>query len=129
MSLLYRWNCDMCPAETLRGKTVPDERVRSLLERGELLGPGTCGWHYAEGLTTSDNPELAIVWDKVGLGHNGQDLYGGHSVWLKDGPERVIPATAWPEFLRRQEELMALRTHNTKQPQRPSTPDGDRASD
>jgi len=121
LSLLYREDYGV-GAELLRGKTVPVEKVRSILERGELLGPDTCGWHYVEGLTMSDDPELALVWDKVGLGHNGQDLHGGHSVWFLHGPEEVIPASEWPGFLKRQEELMAARTHNTEQPQGAAAP-------
>ena len=62
--------------ELLRGKTVPAEAVRAKLAAGQLLDPDTCGWHYVEGLTRRDNPELAIVWDKVGLGHNGERLGG-----------------------------------------------------
>lgn len=114
LSLLFREGYDV-DAEVLRGKTVPVEKVRSILERGELLGPNTCGWHYVEGLTMSDDPGLALVWDKVGLGHNGEDRGGGHSVWFLHGPEEVIPASKWPDFLKRQEELMAARTQNIEQ--------------
>src|SRR5216683_3016496 len=34
----------------LQGKTVPLEVVKAVLERGDRLGPDTCGWHYVEGL-------------------------------------------------------------------------------
>jgi len=83
LSLLYREG--FLDAEYLRGKTVPVEKVQRILERGELLGPDSCGWHCVEGLTTSDDPDLAVVWDKVGLGHNGQDIGGGQSVLLRCG--------------------------------------------
>src|SRR4051812_12789098 len=46
LSLLYR--DDPYIAEVLRGKIVPREVVRGRLERGELLTPETCGWHYVE---------------------------------------------------------------------------------
>ena len=122
LSLLYREHCGV-DAETLRGKTVPVEMVRSILDRGELLGPDSCGWHYVEGLTTSDNSDLALVWDKVGLGHNGEDLHGGHSVWSLGCTETVIPASEWPGFLKQQQELMASRTQNNGQPQSPPAAD------
>jgi hypothetical protein len=122
LSLLYRWNRDCGDAEVLRGKTVPVERVRGILERGELLGPETCGWHYVEGLTTSDDSGIAIIWDKVGLGHNGEDIGGGHSVWFLHGPEEVIPASDWPKFLKRQQQLMAARPQDTEEPQRAAAP-------
>jgi hypothetical protein len=125
LSLLYRKGS--LDAETLRGKTVPVEKVQRILERGELLGPDSCGWHYVEGLTTSDDGRLALVWDKVGLGHNGEDLQGGHSVWFLGCSEEVVPAADWLDFLKHQQELMAARRptpekmqpSSTGKPQRP----------
>jgi hypothetical protein len=107
LSLLYREGSE--DAEGLRGKSVPVEKVQRILERGDLLGPDSCGWHYVEGLTDSDDPNLAVVWDKVGLGHNGQDIGGGRSVLLVCGSEEVVPAADWPAFLKRQQQLMAAR--------------------
>jgi hypothetical protein len=43
---------------------------------------------------------LAVVWDKIGLGHNGQRLpSGGHSVLVIGGSESVISEAEWPAFL------------------------------
>ncbi len=122
LSLLYQWSKGAVDAEVLRGKTVPVETVRKILEQGKLLGPETCGWHYVEGVTMSDDSHTAIVWDKVGLGHNGQDIGGGHSVWFVHGPEEIIPASKWPQFLEFQQELMAERLEKAKatKPQSPS---------
>src|SRR5216683_121100 len=69
LSLLYPKYAD---ASLLQGKTVPLELVEAILERGDHLGPDTCGWHYVEGLRLDDNRRLALCWDKVGLGHNGE---------------------------------------------------------
>jgi hypothetical protein len=113
LSLLYRGHYGI-NEEILRGKTVPVEKVKGILERRGLLGPDSCGWHYVDGLTMSDDPGLALVWDKVGLGHNGEDLEGGHSVWFLHDMENVIPAAEWPQFLKHQEELMASRTEHAK---------------
>jgi len=66
LSLLYP---DYGNEYLLHGKTVHVETVRRVLEGGGRLGPDTCGWHYVEGLRQGDNRDLALCWDKVGLGH------------------------------------------------------------
>jgi hypothetical protein len=106
--------------QILRGKTVPADNVRGQLVAGELLDPETCGWHYVEGLTLPDDPALAIVWDKVGLGHNGQRLSeGGHEVLFVSGSSRVVSGKEWPEFLDHQKQLLASRA-NAAQKARPA---------
>jgi len=102
LSLLYRQ--DSYLAHNLRGKTISYEVVRTRLEQGELLTPETCGWYYVEGLRQSDDAELALFWDKVPLGHNGQrSSDGGHKVWFVKGHGEYISGTAWPQFLEQQE--------------------------
>lgn len=114
LSLLYREHID-ADATILCGKTKSAQAAREILERGELLGPDTCDWHYVEGLTLSDDPRLALVWDKVGLDHNGGRLPGGgHSVWRIRCGEEVIPESEWPKFVEEQERLMAARTEAAK---------------
>ncbi len=104
LSLLYSNYLD---AYTLRGKTVPLEVVQQALAEDGKLGPQSCGWHYVEGLTDADNPQIAIVWDKVGLGHNGQRLKGGgHEVVFLDGTTTTISARQWPDFTERQKQLI-----------------------
>lgn len=106
--------------EILRGKTIPSDRVRSRLAARRLLDPETCGWHYVEGLTTKDDHALAIVWDKVGLGHNGERLSeGGHEVLFVDGSRRMVNAKEWPEFLQHQSELRAARAISSENTQAP----------
>lgn len=108
LSLLYREK--LCDANLLRGKTVPLDEVETILNRGDLLGPETCGWHYVEGLTKNDDPRIAIIWDKVGLGHNGEALKpGGHSVIFLNGEEKYVPESEWPEFLEEQQRLLDAR--------------------
>jgi hypothetical protein len=107
LSLLYPKYTD---PEVLRGKTVPLERVQQILAHGQLLDADSCGWHYVEGLTKSDDGRLAIFWDKVGLSHNGQHLWeGGHSVVFLDADCRVVSAEEWPQFLEEQATLLAHR--------------------
>jgi hypothetical protein len=113
LSLLYSNYAD---ADLLRGKTVPLETTKRILESGGKLGPESCGWHYVEGLTESDNPALAIAWDKIGLGHNGQRLRsGGHEVIYMFGNTDIIPGSKWDEFLAKQQELLDNRNELEKQ--------------
>lgn len=94
-------------AELLRGKTIPKDLVESILARGELLGPETCGWHYIEGLREDDDPRLAILWDKVGLGHNGERLDNGDRFITRIGtPHEMIPGSKWSEFVEEQKTLL-----------------------
>ena len=115
LSLLYRERCGI-DGYYLCGKTKSAEAAQEILDGGGLLGPDTCDWHYVEGLTTSDDNRLALVWDKVGLGHNGQRLPGGgHSIWRLDCSEEIIPGAEWPQFLEEQRRLMAARTEAARQ--------------
>jgi len=107
--------------EILRGKTVPADKVQGRLAAGKLLDPETCGWHYVEGLTTNDDPALAIVWDKVGLGHNGERLSdGGHEVLFVDGHRQMVSGKDWPEFLDRQKKQLAARSAELENGQLPA---------
>jgi hypothetical protein len=94
----------------LQGKTVPLGLVQAILERGERLGPDSCGWHYVEGLRLDDDARLALCWDKIGLGHNGQRLEDGGRfvIFVKNGIE-YIPGAKWQEFLEEQKKLLAAR--------------------
>jgi hypothetical protein len=119
LSLLYPKYTD---ERVLQGKTVPLDLVKALLERGDRLGPNTCGWHYVDGLTRDDDSRLALFWDKVGLGHWGERLSdGGRTVYFVDGDHEYIPGAKWQEFLREQEKLLAERK-KTKHEQKPAVP-------
>jgi hypothetical protein len=108
LSLLYRQ--DPALAYNLRGKTIPQSVVQARLKGGELLTPETCGWHYVEGLRKDDDPRLALFWDKVGLGHNGERMSGGgHFVCFITGPGSIkyISGEHRSQFLAEQEQLRA----------------------
>jgi len=113
LSLLYREKMDdrrLADERLLRGKTVSESVVKEILERGELLTPETCGWHYVEGLRLHDDPRLALFWDKVGLDHNGGLLVdGGHIVMTIEGGREHIRADEWEKFMERQRRLLAER--------------------
>ncbi len=96
----------------LRGRTVSEAVVRQALRRDGHLGPESCGWHYVEGLRLDDDPKLALFWDKVGLGHNGQRLsHPGHTVLFVSGDRRFISESDWPAFLSEQRRLLGEHTN------------------
>jgi len=98
-------------AELLAGKTGSASTGKQILSTGGSLGPDSCSWHYVEGLTTADEARLAILWDKIGLGHDGQRLrQGGHEVIFVDGDRKFITGKDWPLFIKAQSELLAKKT-------------------
>jgi hypothetical protein len=112
LSLLYRSD-PTNTAELLRGKSVPVAVVQEILDRGELLWPGSCGWHYVEGLRPDDDPRLAVFWDKAGLDHFGRRLAGGgHTVMFVDGQRKYIPEAEWPPFRDGQNKLLEERARS-----------------
>lgn len=107
LSLLYPNYAD---ANTLSGKMVPEEVTRKRLESGLLLTPETCGWHYVEGLTLSDDNEIAILWDKARLGHNGELTPNGSTKVLLVGlGYEYVTADDWDGFLKEQKKLLAAK--------------------
>jgi hypothetical protein len=114
-------------AYLLHRRDVPEDVVRQMLKRGQLLDPDTCGWNYVEGLRVDSNPRLALFWDKEGLGHNGERLpEGGHIVTFVNSGNEYIPAARWDSFLAEQRDLLAeeeMKTQNHEQPQGPSSAD------
>jgi hypothetical protein len=109
LSLLYPKYAN---ERALQGRTVPLETVGRILQDGERLGPNSCGWHYVEGLRLGDDPRLALFWDKVPLGHNGQrNSDGGHRVFFVRAvmDHQYIPGAEWEQFLDEQARLFAAR--------------------
>lgn len=112
-------------ANVLRGKTVPEEKVKERLLAGKPLTPDTCGWQYIDGLTlpTNGSSHIAILWDKVGLDHFGGLLpYGGHSVLFMDGGGRVIDEADWDRFIAEQQKAWDAIRRGEKPPT-PRLPD------
>jgi hypothetical protein len=102
-------------AYLLCGKSGSEPATQAILERGELLGPDSCGWNYVEDLRMNDDSRLALFWDKEGLGHNGERLPdGGHWVTMVHGMSEYIPAKEWSAFLAEQKELYAQRLNTRK---------------
>jgi hypothetical protein len=99
----------------LGGKTIPTEVATAVLEKGELLGPENCSWHYVEGLTEADDLNIAIFWDKEpGFGHNCERMSGGRrEVVFLSSMSKYIPESEWQAFLKEQKNLLAKRSKRT----------------
>ena len=102
-------------AYLLRRRDVPEDLVQQMLKAGQLLGPDTCGWNYVEGLRRDSLPNLALFWDKEGLGHNGERLSGGgHIVTFVNCDRQHITEAEWPEFLAEQHRLLTKELRERK---------------
>lgn len=109
LSLLSAYG-DRIDAGNLGGKTVRPEFAQQVLNARGELGPESCAWHYVEGLTVNDDPQLALLWDTIGLGHfRGRLAPGGHEVLFVNGNREIITGEEWPEFTKEQERLHAKR--------------------
>jgi hypothetical protein len=67
------------------------------------------GWHYVEGLTLDDDPDLALAWSEKS--YTAGELHRARYVILlgKEFGPHAVPDTEWPAFLKRQQELLARR--------------------
>ena len=105
LSLVYQMIPSMGPI--LAGKSISEKIALGRLESGKLLDPDSCGWHYVEGLSATDDPNLALFWDKIGLDHNGGRLpNGGHCVVMICGSRTIVSASEWNAFIERQKALL-----------------------
>jgi hypothetical protein len=105
LSLVYQ----MVPSigSILGGKSISENVALDRLKAGRLLDPDSCGWHYVEGLSITDDPNLALFWDKIGLDHNGGRLpNGGHSVVTISGSRTIVSASEWNAFLEGQKAIL-----------------------
>jgi hypothetical protein len=104
----------------LGGKNVPHKTLEAALAPGGVFSPESCGWHYIEGLREDDDPQIAVVWDKVtGLGHNGERRRGlAHEVVLLDCSHTYIFQAQWPQFIADEKERLAkvMASRETKAP-------------
>lgn len=93
----------------LVGKHLPKNAVSNALASNGILDPGSCGWHYVEGLWTNDSGDIAILWDKVrGYDHNARRVSNlAHEVITMDGSMHYILKKDWAEFTQRQRQLLA----------------------
>jgi uncharacterized protein YvpB len=97
-------------ADTFRGKTAKAKRAGQLLGGGSLTGPESCGWHYVQGLNRSDDGRIAVLWDKLELGHFGErHKRPGREVLTLGGDCKWITRAEWGHFQSEQESLLKIR--------------------
>jgi hypothetical protein len=90
----------------LVGKAFTDEQALECVRKHGRLTEEFCSWHLVQSLRSDSGPGLALFWDKTGLSHNGHRTDPpNYEVSFLDGSRRSIPASKWPDFLKRQEEL------------------------
>lgn len=124
-SLCLLWQCRakvhpgpyLGEPDVFRGMTVPYETVNTILRGGRPLGPDTCGWHYVEGLSRADGPDIGILWCKTALDHNGKRTDdGGRQVLLTSDASEWVPGDKWEAYVRRQNDLRRERRSDTTAP-------------
>jgi hypothetical protein len=106
--LAQLWPGSPCGPE-LAGLSGDIAAVTNALQVGRSLSNVT-SWHYVPGLKNDDNPGLAILWEsKFGLSEGGKRIpQMTRSVLLVDYRITNILDTAWPTFLKDQEQLWSI---------------------
>lgn len=95
----------------LAGVSGNAQKMERALKEGVALNNSCTSWVYVPGLTTNDDPRIAILWEsKEGLFPNGKrNKFGGRAVLLLGGVITNVPSDAWSDFLKNQSELRNLR--------------------
>lgn len=79
---------------------------------GNDVDESRCGRVYVQGLSEADNPEIAVVFDKVASPgdhcHLPRRLWRefGRDVGFVDGSWKSVPEHRWPEFVHQQVDLL-----------------------
>jgi hypothetical protein len=102
--------------ELLAGLSGDRAGVIRKVRSGAPLGSNDCSWVYHPGFLLSDDPRIAIVWERhEGIRFNGGRC-PGHAVGFIDGSHLQVPPDAWREFISDQEArrsaALALRREN-----------------
>ena len=83
---------------------------RRALKTGERIPEQACSRIYIQGLSESNNPNIAILWDKKPTrgGDHFRKPWGPllHEVCLLDGSMQIISEKRWPEFVSNQVALL-----------------------
>jgi hypothetical protein len=107
------------------------EAFREALTSGGDVDEVRCGRVYIQGLTARNDPQLALLFDKAVSPGDHRHLLArlvarpGREVWLIGEGLTFIPQGDWPEFARRQVELLVaagFRRGEAEQLYRPEPP-------
>ena len=99
--------------ETLTGPGYDTTPLREAKRTGNELPEEECGRVYVQGLTKKSNPQVALLFDKLPTPggdhcHLPVRLWAplGREVWLVGSEHIFVPQREWPEFTRKQVELL-----------------------
>lgn len=94
--------------EPLAGLSGNKNLLRQQIANNAPVTEEACSWVYWPGLRSTDNPDIALIWDrKSGVRFNGSRA-AGHDVGFVGGYMRQIPDRDWEMFLKDQEQLRAV---------------------
>jgi hypothetical protein len=99
---------------TLTGPGYDAAPLHEAKRNGHELTEEECGRVYVQGLTKKSNPEIALLFDKLPTPggdhcHLPARLFAplGREVWLVGMRDVFVAEREWPEFARKQVELLA----------------------
>lgn len=100
----------LCPrylpeSEPLAGLSGNIKLLRKQVIGNFRITADASSWVYWPGLKTDDNPDIALIWERVsGVRFNGSRAHG-HEVGFVGGYMRQVPDAEWEAFLKEQERL------------------------
>lgn len=97
----------------LAGISGDRKKTKENLISSKPLNQEVCSWIYWSGFSITNDPSIAILWEREeGISFNGKRA-PGRAVGFLNGTTRQIPAEQWDAFLRDQEKLRkaTLRTN------------------
>jgi hypothetical protein len=101
------------PWYALTGPGYEGEVLARAKRQGQRLSEDQCGRVYVRGLTLQSNPELVLLFDKIAT-PGGDHCPHVFRLWASDvrdvlyvdGRHDLVKEAVWPEFARRQIELL-----------------------
>jgi hypothetical protein len=109
---------DYSSDECLYSGISGDEKLthKTLKNEGQL-NRKMSSWVYFPGFKTSDNVNIAIIWEKQdGITFNGRRVQSGsHAVGFVDGLWKQISKEKWETFIKHQKELREKVLNNGKE--------------
>jgi hypothetical protein len=96
----------------INGPGYDNSPFEEAFDTGGRVDERRCGRVYVQGLSKTNDPKIAVLFDKVAAPpdhcHFPRRLWAGfvREVCFVDGDWRAIPVGRWPEFARQQIELL-----------------------
>ena len=92
-------------SSALAGMSGDEGRTEAYLRKGKQLDTNVSSWVYFPGFSTSDNPAIAIIWEReAGIFVNGSRA-SGHAVGFVGGGYGQVSVAEWSTFVQEQQSL------------------------